>query len=96
METKVNSKMMRQAFNKLNPQESVKVLREILKSVNAVWENQKEMAPGMVSIYQYLEFLDERERHNTGLLQRILREMKIPYDDFVKTKPVPLIKMEME
>lgn len=94
--TEINNKMMQKALNKLNPQESVKVLMEINKSVEAVWENQKQMAPAMISIWDRIEYLDRKLNYNNQLVQKILREQKLPYDEFTEQEPKTHIDMVME
>jgi len=94
--TEINNKMMQKALKKLNPQESVKVLLEINKSVDAVWENQKQMAPAMISIWDRIEYNERKVDYNRLLLTKLLREMKLPFDEFVEQAPKPHTNMNME
>ena len=88
--------MINKALSKLNPQESVRVLMEINKSVDAVWDNQKQMAPAMISIWDRIEYVDRKLDYLIQLEQKDLRENKLPYDEFVEQAPKPHTNMKME
>jgi len=51
----MNEKEMKQALDKLNPQESMRLLQTLGTEIRAVHDNQAQIIPALVTVYQALE-----------------------------------------
>ena len=96
MASEISKGMINKALSKLNPQAVSDLLKELVTSVSAIWENQTQMSPAIISLWDKLEYLDRKLDYQTGLIQKDLRDNKLSYEEFTEQAPEPHISMKME
>jgi ACT domain-containing protein len=70
----IDKKMINEAMKKMNISDSVKELYEIKKEVRDVYDNQAQIIPALITVWDRLEY-------NTKLLHKILIHNKLPFDN---------------
>lgn len=94
----LDNKSIKKAMNKFGgiSEGAVKELTDIKLEVRDIHDNQAQIIPALISIWDAIKHLQERTDYNTYLLTKLVRESKLSYDEFLEKEPKPHIEMKLE